>query len=799
MVIDVTTFDYSPVFIKPFKDKDNYNNYQVVQWKSNYESGKSGGFYVPTSARTTADGTGNDKTKYDYWTNGGLSWAVPYVVGTIALGLQVDSNLSKENAIKYLYESGHDFNGGKIINPEGFINMVTQNCVNPQDVSKNRDYRYLLYNKNKVSNEDLQSINDYAGKFNDGTLNILKDVSKYTSATDIYTMLKTDSQSRTGSLKGVQIFGTSDDVPAFNVNYKIQMQSGIDQGGNFNSDFFYSSFKSNADALKNDFSIYKAFNDKLNVSFIPEWPVTRLPLTKGEIAPYMGRSQQYASQASGMDFGNFVNFSNPIFAQKVHSDDMGYFIKERLDKEFNILSSNEYKLYGNKQGVYPVQTEVLGDYTKDNIAKENQNGIKEFIINDHGQWNNIDQCIYTTEDAKSEKRISFLNMDTINSVLSNNYYDLDLWTCSNAYNLNGNNLVHEAMNNGKCISAMAASSVISNNGIHNDASLENLKKNNFYYFYLNYFYNRAKGEGRTNSFSEAQKAYAEEILKNTNMLYDGNYQYNLLNLLSYHYLGLAEYWNYKGKSNFNPNIFNTTDTDNSGNTSSFDGNIKFESNYSNNGFKVNSLKAKIAGNKVIFTMDYYSPKNYDCSFFNPPSGDTIMKIGYNQIKSGNNTLEFSLSSDELKKIVGLNEITMRFGFNNNDTNFISFNPSQLKPLLVTGWVQTNGKWKYIQDDGTPAKGWIKVDGSWYFMDKDGIMQTGWLSYGGKWYYLNDSGDMATGWKFVNGSWYYLQSSGAMKTGWLKLGSSWYYLNNNGSMAKNTTIDGYKLNEDGVLN
>lgn len=686
MVIDVTTFNYVPLFIKPFKDKEDYKSYTVAQWMSRSESNLKEGFYVPTSGRTTAEGYKNDPKQYAYWTNGGLSWAVPYVVGTIALGLQVNPKLTKGNAIKYLYESGNEFNNGKVINPEGFINMVKENCTNPHDVSEDKNYRYFLYNKDKVSNEDLQSINEYLSKFNDGTESILKDVSEYTDAADIYQMLKLDSQSRKGSLKGIQIFGTSDDVPAFDIHYKIQMQDGIDDSGNFNSDFFYSNFKSDVNSLKNDFSIYKAFNDKLSVNFVSDWPVVRLPLTKDEIYPYMERAQDYALSVSNMTFGNFVNFSNPIFAQKTHSDDMGYFMKERLDKQFNILSSSEYKLYGNKQGTYPVQTDVLGDYTKDNISKENKDGVKEFIINDHGQWNNIDQCIYTSENKDSEKRISFLNMNTINNILSSNYYDLDLWTCLNAYNLNGNNLVHEAMNNGKCISAMAGSSVISNNGVHNNVSLENMKKNNFYYFYLNYFYNRANGENRSNSFNLAQNAYAEEILKNTDISLDGNYQYNLHNLLSYHYLGLIEYWNYDGKNDFNPKL------DDSNNQNNFDGNIKFNSDYSGGGFKVNFLKAERINNNIEFTLDYESSRDCDYSFFNPPNGDKLMKIVKGGIKKENNISKLVISMDELNKVLSVDSITMKFGFDDK-SNWISFNSSQLKPLLDS----SNNNTKVVDD------------------------------------------------------------------------------------------------------
>lgn len=672
MVIDVTTLNYVPLFIKPTKDKNNFLNYEVAQWYKEDESNIINGFYVPTSARTTATGARSDKNQYQYDTNGGLSWGVPYVVGTIALGLQINPNLTKEQAVKYLYQSGYDFHKGKMINPEGFINMVKENCTDPHDVSLDKDYRYFLYNKNKVTIEDLQSINNYLGKFNDGIESILIDVSEYANAVDIYDMLKKDSQNRIGKLKGIQIFGTSKDVPAFDIHFKIQMKNSIDDSGSFKSDFFYSNFKSNSSDLENDFSIYKAFNNKLNVSFIPEWTVSRLPLVKGEIAPYMTKNSEYVELTENKAFGNFVNFSNPIFASNNHSDDFGYFLKEKMDKEFNILSSNEYKLYGNKQGKYPVSTDVIGDFTKENIKNENKKGIMEFILNTHGQWNNIDQCIYTTKDKSSEKRISFLNKDNINDVLSANYYDLDLWTCSNGYNLDDTNLVHEAMGNGNCMSAMAASSIISNNGVHNDVSLENMKKNNFYYFYYKYLYNRAIGNSRSESFNHAEQAYAQEILKNTDMLLDGNYQFNLHNLLSYHYFGLIEYWNSNKKNGFNPKL----EDGSSGSNNQFDVNITFKSNYSNGGFKVNSLKAKSIGEKIEFTINYQSSRCCDFSFFNPPNGNKIKKIVKGGIKKGTNTAKFSLNIDEFNKVLSVNSITMVFGFDNK-SSFIEFRPNQL--------------------------------------------------------------------------------------------------------------------------
>ncbi|WP_408022460.1 PspC-related protein choline-binding protein 1 [Streptococcus pneumoniae] len=141
-----------------------------------------------------------------------------------------------------------------------------------------------------------------------------------------------------------------------------------------------------------------------------------------------------------------------------------------------------------------------------------------------------------------------------------------------------------------------------------------------------------------------------------------------------------------------------------------------------------------------------------------------------------------------------------------------------KPVApTTGWKQENGMWYFYNTDGSMATGWVQVNGSWYYLNSNGSMATGWVQVNGSWYYLNSNGSMATGWEQVDGSWYYLNSNGSMETGWLQHNGSWYYLNSNGSMkanqwfqiggkwyyvnasgelAVNTSIDGYRVNDNG---
>jgi hypothetical protein len=50
-----------------------------------------------------------------------LSWGAPYYAGVVALGIQVNPNLRPDQIDKLLYDSGWDFQKGKLINPVGFV------------------------------------------------------------------------------------------------------------------------------------------------------------------------------------------------------------------------------------------------------------------------------------------------------------------------------------------------------------------------------------------------------------------------------------------------------------------------------------------------------------------------------------------------------------------------------------------------------------------------------------------------------------------------------------------------------
>lgn len=81
--------------------------------------------YVPASPRTTAEQYQKDEYAFQYNGRGGLSWAIPYAAGVLAMGWQVNLELSAEQMKRLLFESAYTKrNCDKIINPRRFILLV---------------------------------------------------------------------------------------------------------------------------------------------------------------------------------------------------------------------------------------------------------------------------------------------------------------------------------------------------------------------------------------------------------------------------------------------------------------------------------------------------------------------------------------------------------------------------------------------------------------------------------------------------------------------------------------------------
>ena len=125
LVVDVLRpVRLAPAGIQPLANKEEPKNWRLSGWGK--ELAGPGRLLVPADGRTTAaDGLQDDTVAY--FAQGGLSWSVPYVVGTLALGWQVDPGLTNQNAALYLMESATPVEGGVLINPPGFVELVRTN------------------------------------------------------------------------------------------------------------------------------------------------------------------------------------------------------------------------------------------------------------------------------------------------------------------------------------------------------------------------------------------------------------------------------------------------------------------------------------------------------------------------------------------------------------------------------------------------------------------------------------------------------------------------------------------------
>lgn len=64
---------------------------------------------------------------YATWGQGGLSWAIPYAAGTLALGWQVNPDMTAQQAKDLLLQTAtQTSSGAKVINPAAFAEAARQ-------------------------------------------------------------------------------------------------------------------------------------------------------------------------------------------------------------------------------------------------------------------------------------------------------------------------------------------------------------------------------------------------------------------------------------------------------------------------------------------------------------------------------------------------------------------------------------------------------------------------------------------------------------------------------------------------
>lgn len=113
----------------------------VAKCRAGFPSWTEAGYWpghvlAPTSRRTTAEDmdypgiTGTNS--YVYWGQGGLSWAIPYCAGVLAMRWQVHPELSGREMLELLRHTAFALEGGQsIINPSAFVERL-QTMVTPR-------------------------------------------------------------------------------------------------------------------------------------------------------------------------------------------------------------------------------------------------------------------------------------------------------------------------------------------------------------------------------------------------------------------------------------------------------------------------------------------------------------------------------------------------------------------------------------------------------------------------------------------------------------------------------------------
>ncbi|MDR1354618.1 MAG: hypothetical protein LBJ38_03730 [Oscillospiraceae bacterium] len=393
-----------------------------------------------------------------------------------------------------------------------------------------RNLLLVLYNSEQVTAADLAAIKDYSAHFNSRLI----DVHEQSTAADIYQLIKSKYSQFPKTIKGIQIFGIAADVPAFHFKFKCknsEEKGDIDTAwGNFVSDFCYSNFVASSNDLQEQLQIYDIMDINLPFSFIPEWQVARVPLTKNEISSYMKKYAEFKKRYPENMLPMSI-FVCTVVDEPGIPDDIGYFVRERLDKEFALIKK-PYKIFGNSVGVFPIVPRD-GDFLLENVIKENQDGVKNFIIRSHGYKTRIRHSI-THEGATKRTQYKFLDTSNVNEAFKYNYYTLNSCACYIARDMDDRNFLHEIMT-GNCMNALATTSILSHNEDVKDAPLEELGNNNLFFFHYKFFQNLNKGLSRPESFSLAKADYARAILQHQDQY---NYQYNLHNVVAYHYFGL---------------------------------------------------------------------------------------------------------------------------------------------------------------------------------------------------------------------------------------------------------------------
>ena len=197
----------------PYADKNNPDNLMIDQWGGGLPSLA----YVPSSGRTVAATVGLGH--YIYFSTGGLSWTMPYVLGLYAIAVSIDPSLTQEELRWLNVDTAYAVGEMRIINPVGFVAAVLDKAGRSGEAQALREeavarqkYLYAAVNLETMSREDLYAIYDYLAWITEAKV-IVADASRFADAGEMTEAIQADLRERGGSIAGIQLFGDEGAVP----------------------------------------------------------------------------------------------------------------------------------------------------------------------------------------------------------------------------------------------------------------------------------------------------------------------------------------------------------------------------------------------------------------------------------------------------------------------------------------------------------------------------------------------------------------------------------------------------------
>lgn len=199
--------DYGRLDFVPLSDKSNPNNV-YAKVLGGYDTNR---VFVPTSGVTTAANLYG--ANYTYWGQGGLSWAMPYVLGIYAMAKEIDQSLTKDELYQYLLDTSYKMNTISVIHPVAYIAKVLEKVGRKEDAAKlleqeknRKKYIYAVHDLKGSSQEEQQKIYDSCYDVTNAYV-VTVDASAFSNTKEMYDALCADAKKRGGAVKEMRLYG----------------------------------------------------------------------------------------------------------------------------------------------------------------------------------------------------------------------------------------------------------------------------------------------------------------------------------------------------------------------------------------------------------------------------------------------------------------------------------------------------------------------------------------------------------------------------------------------------------------